>query len=82
MRTQTSSRSTYAAARTETSFSYLRHSAGNELPQVFSPLRFNNASLEDRMLPPLLLGQQSDDILRSPGIDDVRIAQLRKQGIV
>ena len=60
---------------------YLPHPSGSEVPQVVSPFRFTNAPLEYQ-IPPPLLGQHSDEILRSLGIDDARIAQLRGRGIV
>ena len=60
---------------------YLPHPAGSQVPQVVSPFRFTNAPLEYQTPPPLL-GQHSDEILRSLGIDEARIAQLRKQCIV
>ncbi|MBI4191477.1 MAG: CoA transferase, partial [Betaproteobacteria bacterium] len=60
---------------------YLPHPAGSLVPQVVSPFRFANAGLEFQVPPPLL-GQHSDEVLRELGVDDEKIAQLRKRGIV
>ena len=60
---------------------YLPHPAGTLVPQVVSPFRFANAGLEFQTPPPLL-GQHSDEVLHELGIDDAKIAQLRKRGIV
>jgi len=60
----------------------LHHAAAGTLPLVASPMRFSATPLEYR-LPPPLLGEHTDEVLRSLlGKSDAEIAQLRTEGIV
>jgi crotonobetainyl-CoA:carnitine CoA-transferase CaiB-like acyl-CoA transferase len=60
---------------------HLPHPSGTLAPQVASPFRFRNASVEYKNPPPLL-GQHSDEVLHELGMDDAKIAQLRERGVV
>jgi crotonobetainyl-CoA:carnitine CoA-transferase CaiB-like acyl-CoA transferase len=57
------------------------HPSGVDVPQVISPIRFAEASMELRAAPPLL-GQHSDDILAELGYAAADIAALRTAGVV
>lgn len=57
------------------------HPSGRDVPQVANPIRFSDAPI-DYTLPPPLLGQHGDDILRSLGYDDEGIARLRAAGAI
>ena len=57
------------------------HPSGVELPQVGSPMRFEQAPLETCAAPPLL-GQHSDDILNELGYDAAAISALRAAGAI
>jgi crotonobetainyl-CoA:carnitine CoA-transferase CaiB-like acyl-CoA transferase len=60
----------------------LDHSAAGKLPLVGSPMRFSGTPIEYR-LPPPLLGEHTDDVLRSLlGKSDAEIARLRAEGIL
>lgn len=61
---------------------HMPHPAGGEVPQVASPMNFLTAPLEMR-LPPPLLGQHNEEILRELlGYDDARINALKQDGLV
>jgi crotonobetainyl-CoA:carnitine CoA-transferase CaiB-like acyl-CoA transferase len=57
------------------------HPSGVDVPQVISPIRFAEASMDLRSPPPLL-GQHSDDILAELGYAAADIAALRTAGVV
>jgi crotonobetainyl-CoA:carnitine CoA-transferase CaiB-like acyl-CoA transferase len=57
------------------------HPSGVDVPQVISPIRFAEASMELRAAPPLL-GEHSDDILAELGYAAADIAALRTAGVV
>ncbi|MEZ5916029.1 MAG: CaiB/BaiF CoA-transferase family protein [Parvularculaceae bacterium] len=59
----------------------LYHPLAGEAPQVVSPIRFEQSSLSFERAPPLL-GQDTDDILNSLGIEPAEQEALRKDGIV
>ena len=60
----------------------LDHAAAGKLPLVASPMRFSGTPLDYR-LPPPLLGEHTDDVLRGLlGKSDAEIAQLRAEGVL
>jgi len=60
----------------------LDHAAAGKLPLVASPMRFSATPLEYR-LPPPLLGEHTDEVLRSLlGKSDAEIARLRAEEII
>lgn len=60
----------------------LDHAAAGKLPLVASPMRFSATPLEYR-LPPPLLGEHTDEVLRSLlGKNDAEIARLRAEEII
>ena len=60
----------------------LEHPAAGKLPMVASPMRFSATSLEYR-LPPPLLGQHTDEVLRQLlGRSETEIAKLRADGVI
>jgi crotonobetainyl-CoA:carnitine CoA-transferase CaiB-like acyl-CoA transferase len=60
---------------------HIPHPCGVDVPQVASPLRFAGAPLSYDMPPPLL-GEHTDTILRSLGYSPERIDELRAAGII
>jgi crotonobetainyl-CoA:carnitine CoA-transferase CaiB-like acyl-CoA transferase len=60
---------------------YVDHPAGVKAPQVASPMRFQEAPLQDMPAPPLL-GQHTDNVLEQLGYTPAAIAALRGAGIV
>ncbi|HVZ44000.1 MAG TPA: CaiB/BaiF CoA-transferase family protein [Ramlibacter sp.] len=60
---------------------HLAHASGVDVPQVASPIRFREEPVRYG-LPPPTLGQHSDEILRTLGYDDARIAGLREAGVI
>ena len=59
----------------------LRHPSAGKVPQVISPFRFANASLEFERPPPLL-GQHTREVLNELGLDDARMKALRAEGVI
>ena len=60
----------------------LRHPVAGTLPMVASPMRFSDTALE-YTLPPPLLGQHTDEVLRTLlGRSENEIAKLRADGVV
>jgi crotonobetainyl-CoA:carnitine CoA-transferase CaiB-like acyl-CoA transferase len=58
------------------------HALGGTAPLVRSPMRFSDTPLEHNIAPPLL-GQHTDEILRSRiGRSEQEIAQLRESGVI
>jgi crotonobetainyl-CoA:carnitine CoA-transferase CaiB-like acyl-CoA transferase len=60
---------------------HIPHPCGVDVPQVASPLRFAGAPLSYDVPPPLL-GEHTDTILRSLGYSPERIDELRAAGII
>ncbi len=60
---------------------FLQHPQGGQVPQVASPFKFSNAALEYEVPPPLL-GQHTEEILRSLDIGDDRIARMQRDGVI
>jgi len=60
---------------------HLPHPSGRDVPQVANPIRFSDAPIQYD-LPPPLLGQHADKILRDLGYDDDGIAALRASGAI
>lgn len=54
---------------------------GVEIPQIAMPLRFDGQQQVSETPPPRL-GEDTDAILESVGLDEDRIAALRKQGVI
>ncbi|MEW6690011.1 MAG: CaiB/BaiF CoA-transferase family protein, partial [Pseudomonadota bacterium] len=60
----------------------LEHAAAGKLPLVASPMRFSATPLEYR-LPPPLLGEHTDAVLRELlGMSEAEIAQRRAEGVL
>ena len=60
----------------------LEHAAAGKIPLIASPMRFSGTPIEYQ-LPPPVLGQYTDPILREVlGLDDGAIAKLRDDGII
>jgi glutaryl-CoA transferase len=60
----------------------LDHPVAGKLPLVASPMRFSATPLEHKLAPPVL-GQHTDEILRSVlHLGDPEIARLRAEGVV
>lgn len=59
----------------------LPHPTAARVPLVASPLRFVNAASEQSRHPPLL-GEHTDEVLRSLGYDAAAIATLRADGVI
>ncbi len=61
---------------------HIPHPTAGQVPQIASPMNFPTAPLEMR-LPPPLLGQHNEEILRELlGYDDARINALKQDGLV
>jgi glutaryl-CoA transferase len=59
----------------------LEHPTAGKLPMVASPMRFSETPLEYRRAPPLL-GEHTEEVLRSLGKSDAEIAQLRAAKVI
>src|SRR5205814_76868 len=59
----------------------LEHAAAGTLPSVASPMRFSETPIEYRRGPPVL-GEHTDEVLRSLGKNQDEIARLRSAGII
>ena len=59
----------------------LPHAGGAMLPLVASPMRFSDTPVEYRAAPPVL-GQHTEEVLRSMGKTDAEIAGLRAAGVI
>jgi len=57
------------------------HAVAGPLPMVASPMRFSATPIEYRSAPPLL-GEHTDEVLKSLGKSDAEIARLRAEKIV
>jgi len=57
------------------------HAVAGPLPMVASPMRFSATPIEYRSAPPLL-GEHTDEVLKSIGKSDAEIARLRAEKIV
>jgi glutaryl-CoA transferase len=57
----------------------LKHPLAGTVPQVTTPIHFSETPLEYR-LPPPLLGQHTDEVLREAGYSKAAIAKLRLKG--
>lgn len=60
---------------------HVPHPSGGMAPQVASPMRFAEATVNPLPAPPLL-GQHTEDIMRELGWDDTAIASLRAAGTI
>ena len=54
---------------------------GEPMRQIGQPVHLSDAEVAIRVPPPLL-GEQTDQILREIGLDDARISSLRQEGVV
>src|SRR5438128_1792010 len=59
----------------------LEHAAAGTLPSVASPMRFSETPIEYRRGPPVL-GEHTDEVLRSLGKNQDEIARLRSAGVI
>ena len=59
---------------------HLPHPLAGTVPQVVSPIRFQDAPLRFDRAPPLL-GQHTEDVLRELGLDDAARARLAEGGL-
>jgi len=59
----------------------LEHAAAGTLPSVASPMRFSETAIEYRRGPPVL-GEHTDEVLRSLGKNQDEIARLRSAGVI
>jgi formyl-CoA transferase/CoA:oxalate CoA-transferase len=59
----------------------LPHVKAGKVDVVGSPMNFSDSKIEYK-LPPPMVGQQSDEILKSIGYDDAKIKALREKKIV
>jgi len=59
----------------------MEHPTMGKVPQVRTPIVYSETPLEYTKAPPEL-GEDTDDVLRSMGLDDAQIEDLRAKGIV
>ena len=59
----------------------LPHPGGTKLPQVASPMRFKEAPLKHDVPPPLL-GQHTEEVLKELDFSSEEIQDLRKSGVI
>lgn len=59
----------------------LDHPAAGKVPQVVSPMRFQNAPLQFNRAPPML-SQHTLEVLQQLGLDDNRIKELRDKHVI
>src|SRR5262245_21701220 len=57
------------------------HAAAGMLPMVASPMRFSATPIEYRAAPPVL-GQHTEEVLRSLGKSDAEIGRLKAEGVI
>ena len=60
---------------------HLEHPTMGDVPQVRTPILYSETPLEYKKAPPEL-GEDTDDVLKSMGLDDAQIADLRAKNIV
>lgn len=61
---------------------HMRLGSGEEVPVLANPVRLSQTPVEYR-LPPPLLGEHTDEILRSElGLGEARLAELRSEGVI
>jgi crotonobetainyl-CoA:carnitine CoA-transferase CaiB-like acyl-CoA transferase len=59
----------------------LEHPVAGEVPQIVSPMRFQNAPLNfDR--PPPMLGQHTIEVLQELGLEESAILELEKNNVI
>tara|TARA_R110002020_G_scaffold459632_2_gene677748 strand:+ start:8417 stop:9646 length:1230 start_codon:yes stop_codon:yes gene_type:complete len=60
---------------------HLPHPEAGSVPQVFSPIKFENAAFRPDIAPPLL-GADTESVLEALGYEPARIKTLRKSGAI
>ena len=60
---------------------HLPHPEAGSVPQVFSPIKFENAAFRPDIAPPLL-GADTESVLEALGYEPARIETLRKSGAI
>lgn len=57
------------------------HPACGPIKVISPPVKYSNAEPSIRSPPPLL-GEHTEELLKVIGLDDVRIGELKKKGVV